>query len=258
MVRAVAWVGLFSFALAGGCGIDAVGTLGAGTGDAGVPPGADGGSFVPPGAGSDGGTVPPGAGDGGGKVTPQLTWKVAYSPGAIDLTVQGMLDWAEWGVHADGTPVRKATGGARIGTFVLTGSTCNDSDTSGWPVMATWADGTPPDVAGSTAIHRRIYGTDGTTIAISVPCDGTMRELGVDLGGWSSSARFEAAFDNIPLSPPVQDNHGNNSGYHSARYTVDYVCPVGTSVVVRWVATTLPAGAGCSGSDLILSSATLR
>jgi hypothetical protein len=242
------------------CGIDAVGAF-AGDGGASVPPGGDveGGVFVPP--PGDGGLAGGGEASVGveGGVVASIAWSVVENPGAIDLTAQGTLDWAHWGDHADGTPVRKATGGARIGQFVLTNAACDDNQGPAWTVTASWMDGTAPDsTSPPTDLHRRVYGKNGTTISVKVACDGASHVLGIDLGGWSASARFEAGFDNIVTTPAIADDRGNNGGYFAERYTVTYTCPVGTNLVVSWVATNLPQATVCSGSDMILSSATLR
>jgi hypothetical protein len=191
-----------------------------------------------------------------------MSWTVQESPPAIDLTAQGTLDWSHWGDHLDGSPVHKATGGSLVGTFTGANVACNDNSGSGWPILASWSDGTPEGSGGPTNLHRRFYGTNGLTVSLGVACDGKQHVLGVDLGGWSSQAQFEAGLDNITLTPPIKDVHGNPGDYYALRYLVTYVCPVGTRVFVKWVATNLPGptptATSCGGSDMILSSAWLR
>lgn len=208
---------------------------------------------------SDGGGSPTDGGDSGTPIAAKITsWTVLEDPPDIDLTAAGTLDWAHWGEHADGTPVRKATGGARISGFTLTGSTCDDNFGPAWPVNARWSDGTPEQSGGPTDLHRRIYGSTGAVLTLSVPCDGSSHVFEVDLGGWSAQGRFEVGFDNVPSSAPIEDTRGNDVGYFAARYTIAYTCGQGTKLVVKWVAAKLPTGVGCSGSDMILSSAVLR
>jgi hypothetical protein len=275
-------VGLFAALV--GCGLDLTGAglrdgadAGvAGRGDAASPgpfEGADGGDE----AGSDSGAADARATEGGaadarateggvvdagadvqGSGVASIAFSVVINPPDRDLTRDGALDWAHWGDQADGSPVHKVNGGGVIGSFTVTGAACDDSQGVAWPVKATWSDGTPQASSPPTNLHRRFYGSTGLTVSLSLACDGASHLFTVDLGGWASQARFEASFDNIPISPPVEDTRGNATGYYAARYAVTYLCPVATRLVVRWVATDLPAASFCAGSDLILASATLR
>ena len=250
-------------AVLAGCGLDVTGTLAGGSavdapGDGGGAASAEAGAVF--GADASNGTTAADAHFDGptGTVVPSISWTVTPDPPDVDLTLQGALDWAHWGDNADASPVRKATGGALLGTFTLTGSSCDDNFGPAWPVKAAWSDGMPQASSSQNILHRRLYGRDGLTVSLSAPCDGSVRVLSVDVGGWSSEARFEADFDTIRVAPPIQDTRGNTTGYYAARYVLTYVCPVASHVVVRWVATNLPASVVCAGSDLILSSATLR
>jgi hypothetical protein len=244
-----------------GCGLDLTGDLAtdAGGDDAGAPsdaapPPSEAGS--PDASVDDVSVAETGAPD--TNVAPRISWTVTPDPGDIDLTQAGAIDWAHWGDTVDGAPVHKATGGGVIGSFSVTGATCNDNMGPSWPVNASWNDGTPVAVSAPTNLHRRFYGTNGLTVSFSVPCDGTTRVFTVDVGGWASEARFEADFDTVRVSPAIMDTRGSTADYYAARYAVTFVCPVSMRLVVRWIATNLPAPIGCSGSDMILSSATLR
>jgi hypothetical protein len=191
-------------------------------------------------------------------LAPSISWAVTPSPADIDLTKEGALDWAHWGDEADGGPVRKMNGNGAIGTYAVTGSVCNDNSGPAWPVKATWSDGTPELASPPTNLHRRFYGTSGLTVSLSLPCDGATHVLSVDLGGWSATARFEADFDLVHVSPPIQDTRGSTTDFFSARYAVTYGCPSSLRLILRWIATSLPTSTNCAGSDLVLSSATLR
>lgn len=257
--------------LLAGCGLNLDGSLVEDGGSPGTTGDADAATAPPAEAGANGGgggvdasdaasppdaTASVDAADAGTTATLSLT--VTPDPPDVDLTQQGGVDWAHWGDHADGSPVRKATGGGVIGNYVVTGAVCNDNMGPSWPINAGWSDGLPPDgTSVPTNLHRRFYGTTGLTISLSIPCDGSSHVLSVDLGGWSSQSRFEASFDNI-ASTVLQDTRGNLTDYYSARYAVTYVCPPSTHVVVKWIATNLPPAAVCAGSDMILSSAFLR
>ncbi len=246
-----------------GCGLELSGSLGGATGAAdGGSSGQDGstvsfdGSDIPV-PSSDSGASDAKTSDGSTVVNSSLSTSSQNDPPDVDLTQQGTLDWAHWGTIFDGTPVRKLTGGAKISQFSLTNSSCDDNIGPSWPVFARWSDGAPTLGHTPTDLHRRIYGTNGTTVTLTAPCDNAERQFIIDFGGWSSQWRFEASFDNLP-SGSNSATHGNMNGYYAVRYTITYVCPVGTRVVAKWIATNLPTSTICAGSDLILSSAWLR
>ena len=125
-----------------------------------------------------------------GTVTGRL---VVPAPTEVNLTTEGVLDWAQWGLETIDDFNQKAGGTNQISNFtpiiVTTGSDVaqyNDSLTT-----CSWTDGTP--TASVTAETSGVYiGGFQNGFQVTVPADTTAKLLKVFAGGWNAQIHFEA------------------------------------------------------------------
>jgi hypothetical protein len=218
-------------------------------------PGVDAGgndALVGDGAASDAGVdAPPDAAP-----APILTLAVAPAPTPVDLTAEGTIDWAHWGRRSDSTPNRKATGGAVISGYDLSGSANDYSNSgSGWPFVASWSDGDPvaPTVPG-TAAHRSFDGSS-MTVSLSAPGGVVPRALTIYAGGYRIKGRIDVQLDDGSAPAVGDESLSSSSDYYAARYRIDYLAASPSAkVVVRLTVVTSYSGT----SGIVLASATLR
>src|SRR5262249_44407018 len=117
-----------AFALVvGACGLGLVGERA--SGDAGA---TDGGPLFDVGS-LDGATSPPVSPRG----LPYLRYAGTTAPPTVDLTAEGMLDWAKWGDQPGAGAVRKLSGGNLIGDFTVGGTAivASNSTSGSWPIV---------------------------------------------------------------------------------------------------------------------------
>jgi hypothetical protein len=115
-------------------------------------------------------------------------------PAMVNLTVQGTLDWADWGESSGiGTNYleQKAGGTNQISDVTAIGSGSGPNVYSGTVVATVWSDGTPD--AAETNTSGLYYLGVSNGYQITVPADTTMKILTVYAGGYGTIVHFEAA-----------------------------------------------------------------
>lgn len=103
------------------------------------------------------------------------------SPGQVDLTQDGTLDWVHWGLGGKTGVNRKAAGGHQIGDLTMVGSGYVDA-TSGFGMSAKWSDGAPTKQVEDT--HASLWlNSVGYGYRFTAPADTTPRVLKIYVGG---------------------------------------------------------------------------
>ncbi len=156
-------------------------------------------------------------------VTGVLNGNAAPAPATADLTAQGTLDWAHWGLNVATDFDDKEGGGNQISNITLFGPSQNGPFQYGNALVAySWTDGTPDTTAADTATGIYFNNlTDG--YEITVPADTTKRILRVYAGGWNSTVHLDAALSD-QSAPPYIDESLVTAGANQAAniYTIDY------------------------------------
>src|SRR5581483_616957 len=123
----------------------------------------------------------------------QLTGTVTFqAAGDINLTTEGTTDWSHWGPTAAGDWDHKATGGSQISNVGnIAGGTI--AQKGGYPVTASWTDGTPTATPNPNPSPTGIYifGA-GQGFRITVPAGPTTHTLRIYCGGQMATAKVLA------------------------------------------------------------------
>jgi hypothetical protein len=139
-------------------------------------------------------TAPPGSDLSGapdlllpGQLTGTLTIQAA---GDINLTVEGTADWSHWGLAMATDWDRKLTGASQISNV---GNIAGGAITQkgGYPVSASWNDGTPTMSATASGTGIYIFGV-GQGFRITAPAGPTVRTLRIYCGGQQATAKVLA------------------------------------------------------------------
>ena len=137
----------------------------------------------------------------------------------VNLTLEGTLDWANWGL-ADVTDFNdKASGGGQISNFTLYGPIAYGPTLDNYgdqPYGFSWTDGTPTASASTIGHDTANYvyvGSLNSGFTITVPVDTTKRVLKLHYGGWGCRTRIAATLsDNSApsfINDAVDDPAGN-------------------------------------------------
>jgi hypothetical protein len=158
-------------------------------------------------------------------LVPTLAGEHDDIPQTVDLTAEGTIDWAHFGLNA-ATDVNRKSGGPQSIALVVTGAATQ------WPTYArtfTWTDGAPTASATTTAgIYVRSPLGDG--YQLTIPCDGASHTLRVYATNYYSTGRLTAHLDGA-TDYTDDETTDNNTHY---RYTLAFRGPVGTMLQVSW------------------------
>jgi hypothetical protein len=140
----------------------------------------------------------------------------------VDLTTEGTLDWANWGLDnlldfndktVGGVPAGLISNWTVYGPIGYGPTLDNFSDQ---PYGFSWTDGTPTATASTTGYGTANYvyvGALGAGFQITVPADKTQKVLKLHYGGWGCRTRVMAALsDNSAptfMNDSVNDPAGN-------------------------------------------------
>jgi len=190
-------------------------------------------------------------------VTGTLIGSAATAPANVNLTAEGMLDWADWG-ELSGIPPnyleQKAGGTNQISDATTIGAGSGPNEFAGTVVATSWSDGTP-DAAETNTNGIYFLGLDNG-FQITVPADTTKKTLTVYAGGYGTIVNFQAALSDAS-SPPYKDESlvdpGSNSNGSADAYTMQFAA--GSTNQTLTVNVTCAADYG--GGNVTLMAATL-
>jgi hypothetical protein len=179
-----------------------------------------------------------------------LTGSYANIPSRVNLTSEGALDWAHWGLASANGFDRKRTASQQISNFSLIGSASPMACTGG--NSYTWSDGSPTTTANTKTCVYLVGINNG--FQITAPADATQRTLKLYAGLWSASGRLEATLSDGSAPSFVDTTLSNTSDTSNRVYILKYRArSAGQMLTVKWTLNT----AYSSWSNVTLQAATL-
>src|SRR5947199_1042391 len=161
---------------------------------------------------------------------------------AVDLTVEGPVDWVHWGLYTPTSLNRKAGVTPLINNFTrLLASVSNSynfiyqfaDNYNGY----SWSDGTPTASITNTTTGVWAYGGSaaGTGFQITVPADNTERVLKLYVGAYAASGKFEAFLSDQSATPYTDTSLTNAGNGESAVYSISYAAQsAGQMLTIKW------------------------
>jgi len=139
----------------------------------------------------------------------------------VDLTAEGTLDWANWGLTAVSDFNDKAVGGVPVGlisNWTVYGPIGYGPDLDNFsdqPYGFSWTNGTPTATASTTGHGTANYvyvGSLGAGFQITVPADTTKKVLKLYYGGWECRTRVMAMLSDNSAPPLINDSVDDPAG----------------------------------------------
>jgi uncharacterized repeat protein (TIGR01451 family) len=187
--------------------------------------------------------------DDGTVITGSLSITGATPPATVNLTTEGLTDWAHWGLvnansfnHRSGIP-------QEISNFIKIGSG-GVSRLNANAVAYSWTNGTPVVSATNTASGVWRPGI-GKGFEINVPANTTNRTLKLYVGVWQAQGRLEASLSDASATTQVDTSLINLGGAGVRVFTIDFrAASAGQNLKLKW---TMLSGTG----NITLQAATL-
>jgi hypothetical protein len=147
-----------------------------------------------------------------------LNGSVSQPTGPINLTQDGTLDWAHWGLNWGFD--HKANVAQQISNYTLLGTT--------YPIgygdnqfAYSWSDGTPnPSANTTTGLY--VTGDAGNGFKITVPADTTPRTLKLYVGVWYAQGKLTATLSDNSAPPFISTAVNYDAGVRNGVYTLNY------------------------------------
>ncbi|MFB3904696.1 MAG: peptidoglycan DD-metalloendopeptidase family protein [Acidobacteriota bacterium] len=163
----------------------------------------------------------------------QLSASLATSPATLNLTAQGTLDWAHWGLTSSSSYNHKVTGGSKISNFTRIGSGALGRQQASM-TRYSWSDGTPAASASNTPTGVYRIG-QGSGFQLTVLADTTVRTLRLYVGVWAAQGRLEATLSDGSAPGLVDTSVINQTATSNGFYTLTYQAgTAGQSLRIRW------------------------
>jgi hypothetical protein len=139
----------------------------------------------------------------------------------VNLTAEGTLDWADWGLNDVLDFNEKAVGGVPVGLIsnwtvygtIGYGPTLDNYGDQ--PYGLSWTDGTPTASASTTGFGTANYvyvGSQGSGFQISVPADTTKKVLKLYYMGWGCRTRIMATLSDNSAPTFINDSVDDPAG----------------------------------------------
>jgi hypothetical protein len=156
-------------------------------------------------------------------------------PSSVNLTTEGVLDWAHWGNGGAQVFDHKSSVLQQISNYspIGTGQYYSLSDN---PTMFTWTDGTPG--ASATNVRTGIFTPGlGNGFQFTVPADTNLKTLRVYLGLWSARGRFEASLSDGSAPTYIDTSLNNATSTSNGVYTVSFcAASAGQTLTIKYTA----------------------
>lgn len=185
-----------------------------------------------------------------------LTGSLVVSQGGpVDLSVEGIIDWAHWGLGSPTKFDHKAGIIPQVSNYTKLGSSSvmwlNDN-----PTTFSWSDGTPTASIVNTPTGVFVNGTVGNGFEITLPADPNLKTLKLYLGLWNAQGKLEATLSDGSAGPYVDTELNSNSGTKNGVYTILFKAgSTGQTLKLRY---TLLTNHFAPHGNVTLEAATLR
>jgi len=163
----------------------------------------------------------------------QLSGSLTAAPVNVDLTAQGALDWAHWGLTSASSFDHRAGVTQQISNFSpIGGGTLSRQQVS--PTSYSWSNGTPTASATNTPTGVYKVGT-GSGFEVTVPADTTSRTLKLYIGLWDAQGKLEATLSDGSAASYVDTTLINQTATSNGLYTLTYQAgSAGQTLRIRW------------------------
>jgi hypothetical protein len=165
------------------------------------------------------------------QVLPVLTVTRANIPGSLNLTDEGTLDWAHFGLNASTSVNRKAN----ITPLISMTPIGNQNRYSMFNVNMSWSDGDPTKTTTDTSTGIYAPGTNNG-YTVTVPAGTAPRTLRVYVGEFRGTGTLIAHLSDNSL-PDVTTTHTNNNGIGLSRFHIEFRATQAATLTVTWVLT---------------------
>ncbi len=166
-----------------------------------------------------------------------LIGSVATAPGVVDLTADGNLDWAHWGLGDSSGFDHKSGVAQQISNWAGVGSD-SAQQLTGYPTYFDWSDGTP-NLNGGTYTGVSVGGL-GSGFEIMIPAANYTKTLNLYVGLYGAQGNLQAFLSDF--SAPAYTDTSLSSFYGNAAglYTVSFSTPkYGQMLHVRYTSQAL-------------------
>jgi hypothetical protein len=155
------------------------------------------------------------------------------SPTRANLTTEGTLDWAHWGLDSTTAYTHKSGVPQQISNLVVLGSAPVQNYTNNMTLFS-WSDGTPVGAATDTPTGIFVSGT-GEGFELKVPADQTSRRLRIYAGLYGARANFQAYLSDFSAPAHTDTGVSNIYGDSYVVFTIDYAAAsAGQHLIVRY------------------------
>lgn len=152
---------------------------------------------------------------------------------AVDLSVEGTLDWVHWGYDSATNFNRKADGPSQIANVVVLGTNMLQRYNNNFTAFS-WSNGIPVTAATNTTAGIFVTGyTNG--FELFVPAETTLRRLKVYAGLYGARGNFQAFLSDFSAPVYTDTSVVNMFGDSYSVYTIDYAAATpGQTLIVRY------------------------
>ena len=160
-----------------------------------------------------------------------LVGQFAVPPASVNLSAEGSLDWAHWGLFSRNSFDHKAGGSVFSNIVVLAGPLKRYADNA---TGFSWTNGTPTRTANNTTTGIFVSGlNDG--FEWHLPADSTGRRLRLYVGLYGARGRFEASLSDFGAAPFIDESLASAFGNAYRVYTLHYAASIpGQTLTIRW------------------------
>ena len=181
-----------------------------------------------------------------------LSGSTVSPPASANLSVEGSLDWAHWGLANPSSFNHKSGVTQQISNYTLLGSN-NPGRFTGARVAYSWSDGTPTLSATASTTGIYFFGI-GNGYQLTLPADTTERTLKLYIGLWHARGRFEARLSDNS-APAFVQVFDNPTGILDTVVTLNFsAASSGASLIIEYI---VEDNYGQSFGNITLQAATL-
>jgi hypothetical protein len=188
-----------------------------------------------------------------------LSGSMTASLASVDLTAEGTMDWAHWGLTAATSFDHRAGVSSQISNYTTVGSAAAQRQAAS-PTSFSWSGGTPTTSVTNTPTGVYMMGT-GNGFQLTLPADTTKRTLKLYLGVWAAQGKLEATLSDASANALSDTTLINQTATSNRVYTLNYQAgSAGQTLTVRWTVqavfnaygnVTLQAGALVAGASAV-------
>jgi uncharacterized repeat protein (TIGR01451 family) len=183
------------------------------------------------------------------------TLAISSGSSSVNLTSEGMNDWAHWGLVTESSFDHKAGITPLISNYTVLG-TAGVLRLTDNPTMFSWSDGAPTLATVNTSTGVFVNASVGNGFQITVPADTNLRTLKLYLGLWYAQGKMEATLSDGSAPAYVDTGLSSNAGTKNGVYTIAFkAASSGQTLRIRYTMFTnffAPYG------NITLESATLQ